>query len=101
MSTIRKFVLTPDNAQPYSDHAVFTVKMPRGASVLHVHEQAGEICLWAMCEPEAKPVARRFVVFPTGGSVLFPIGDAAGEVEYLGTAHAGALVWHVFEVLGG
>lgn len=54
-------------------------RMPAGAEILHVHEQNGEIRLWAVVDPSAPVVDRDIEVAPTGGPV--PPG------EYLGSVH--------------
>ena len=85
MRTIWKFDL------PVNDYA--GINMPRGAEVLHVHEQYGKACIWALVEPAAPLEMRSFRIFGTGHTVPeFPR-------RYIGTVHlaGGALVFHVFE----
>jgi len=70
------------------------LSLPWGAEILHVGDQQGILCLWALVEPppEAKPTERCFVVRATG--------QAVGRDEvYLGTVGQmnGQLVWHIFE----
>lgn len=71
------------------------VVMPEGAEVLHVGEQRGSVCIWALVDPAAPKVERRFVVAPTGGIVPPYRGRFLGSVLYAG----GALVFHVWEDL--
>lgn len=67
--------------------------MPRGAKPLHVHEQDGTICLWALVDSTAPYARHRVVVICTGQPVLL-------TDEYVGSAHLfdehGNLVFHVF-----
>lgn len=85
MKTIWKFILAPD----------ITLDLPRGAEILSVREQGGNICLWALVDPQADQTTRRFVVIGTGHAV------PDGPLWFLGTAHlaGGQLDFHVFECL--
>ncbi len=70
--------------------------MPRGAEVLTVQIQHGQICLWAIVDYEARQEERAFHVAGTGHE----LPSTVGHVNYIGTvqeAH-GQLVWHVFEI---
>lgn len=69
-------------------------RMPRGARLLHVHEQYGELIVWALVDPDARPCNRSFAVVGTGQThptelFIHP---------YVGTAHIGPFVWHVFDL---
>lgn len=73
----------------------FTViSMPKGAEILTVQMQFGDLCLWAIVDPEAEDEDRQFYIFPTGRPLNLP------EYEYIGTVQmrGGQLVWHVFEI---
>lgn len=71
--------------------------MPLGAKIIHVQGQNGAPALWALVPRDVPTlVRRRFIVVGTG-TVLR--GDAEA-LTYLGTAHCGELVWHVFEDQG-
>ncbi|HXN71499.1 MAG TPA: hypothetical protein VN861_02985 [Candidatus Acidoferrales bacterium] len=63
--------------------------MPVGAKVLHVAAQSGFITLWALVNPNAGTVMRRFAIVGTGHAV-------PGGLAYLGTAHIQPFVWHIF-----
>lgn len=67
--------------------------MPIGAEIIHVHEQHGDICLWAIVDPAADTETRRFLIYGTG----WEMPDAPGT--YIGTGHmaGGDYVFHVFE----
>lgn len=69
-----------------------TVEMPAGARLLHAHEQAGQVCVWALVNPAAPRVKRLLSVIGTG---FTPSADEA----YVGTAHIveQGLVLHVFD----
>jgi len=70
-----------------------TIKLPLGATVLHVGEQAQSVCLWALVDTNQPLVGRRFMLVGTG----HPIPETA---TYHGTGHImiGGLVFHVFEI---
>ncbi len=76
-----------------------TLKMPAGAQVLSVHEQNGEICLWAQVHGMQPKVDRVFQFFGTGRSIpaTLVIND---RLVFVGTFHLrpGA-VGHLFEVI--
>jgi len=88
MNTIWKFEV------PILDE--FTLRMPEGAKVLSVGEQWGTLVLWALVDPTAECVDKRFAVRGTG----HPTHDLSAE-DYIGTAitGGGSLVWHVFGVM--
>ena len=80
--TVFKYVL------PIEDNP--TISMPQGAQLLHVADQYGALCVWALVNPEAPPMHRRFRVAGTGHP------EAVGV--YVGTAlMLGGLVFHVFD----
>lgn len=68
------------------------IAMPRGARLLHCHEQDGGIFVWAECDPEEVHVRRHLGVAPTGAVV----GEAG---IYVGTVHllAESLVFHIYD----
>lgn len=72
-----------------------TFNMPAGARVLAVQTQgSGEhVMLWALVEPDAPTVRRRFACFGTGHTLPADL-DPSG---YAGTFQVGPLVFHVFE----
>lgn len=85
MTTIvGKYTLWPDCA----------VTMPEGAELLSVHEQWGELQLWALLDPTRPSEIRQFRIFGTG----YPI-DNVDNLHFVGTAllEQGSLVFHVFE----
>jgi hypothetical protein len=70
--------------------------LPRGASIVHVHEQDGNPTLWAEVDPdEASLVHRRFAVIMTGQH----FSPDPNRYVYLGTCHLpGGIVAHVYEI---
>jgi hypothetical protein len=86
MRTIWKF--------PLPVETVVRISMPAGASVLSVHERNGDLCLWALIDPDATREMREFRVHGTG----HPVPEDR-PLRFIGTAHlmGGALVFHVFE----
>ncbi len=82
--TIWKFVLEVTDEQE--------INMPVCAKVIHVGVQGGlDLCIWAIVDPTADLAPRRFLIFGTGNPMPVRPGN------YLGTAHVGQFVWHVFE----
>lgn len=73
----------------------FTLLIHKGARLLHVERQHDQACMWALVDPDAKPVERYFRVYGTG----HPIDDASG-LTYIGTfqINGGEFVFHLFEV---
>ena len=69
------------------------IEMPEGAVVLTVAVQFGLPCLWALVDPEAPKVRRRFRLAGTG----HPLGPEVGA--YVGSFQLsrGHLVFHLFE----
>jgi hypothetical protein len=69
-----------------------TLDMPRGAKSLHVAEQSGHLCLWALVNPAEKTqVPVRLAVHGTGHAF-----DHAGVHLGSGLLQGGRLVLHVF-----
>lgn len=68
------------------------VMMPAGAQILTVKLQNGQLCLWALVDPEMPEKPRRIYVHGTGH-------DVRPDAKYIGTVmYAGdSLVFHVFE----
>jgi len=87
MTTIWKFVL------PIVDEP--KVMIPGGANYLTVQMQHGELCLWAMVDPDAKLVEAKFRIIGTGNPA-----EGVARFDYLGTVQnlGGGLIWHVFAV---
>lgn len=70
---------------------VFELPLPKGASVLTMREQYGELKLWALVDPAAPIEARSFAIVGTGN----PAPDET-QGTYLATAQCGPFVWHLF-----
>lgn len=68
-----------------------TVHMPAGARILSVQSQLDQAQVWALVDPAADLVQRRFGIYGTG----WDLHDAPGE--YVGTFQDGWFVWHVFD----
>jgi hypothetical protein len=99
MMTILKYRI------PIGDRPV-SITMPWGARILHVAGQANfyfSPFLWALVDTEEKPVQRLFTVIGDD-SPCDGIANKAHELappapsNYIGSAHCGPYVWHVFEV---
>ncbi len=73
------------------------IQMPTAAQILSVHVQAADsdtfnICLWAICQPDAPKEWRNFVIVGTGHPMPYDLG------RFIGTVLMPPFVWHVFEV---
>jgi hypothetical protein len=68
------------------------VSMPEGAIILHVGEQQGQLCLWALIVPDAPKVDRHIIIRGTGRDLPHDVGPYIGSV----LMHGGSLVLHVF-----
>ena len=86
MRTVWKYEL-------YADGETQLRPMPRGATIVHVAEQRGSLCLWAEVDPNRSLVDRCFVVHGTGHPIEHD-GVYVGTLIHFG----GDLVWHVYEV---
>lgn len=71
------------------------VTMQKGAVILSAGiDPKGELCLWALVDPEAPKVERRIAIRETGGVV----GDAVDGHRFIGTVKNGSYMWHLFDV---
>ncbi len=84
MKNIWKYTL------PVTSHPI--LPMQKGAKVLSVDVQHGEIQVWALVDPEAPKELRRFRVASTGNAV----GEEIESLRFIGTVQMGDLVWHIF-----
>lgn len=73
-----------------------TLHIPNGGQILCVQMQGGDLCLWALVNPNYPLVPREIRVAGTGHPIQQDI------VAYIGTVQlpGGVLVYHVFEVRG-
>lgn len=85
MKKVYKYPLVIANSQ--------TVKLPLDAEILSVQAQGDMVCLWAMVDPAAPPVARYIAIHGTGHECY------EGNLTHISTfqMHGGALVFHAFE----
>lgn len=67
------------------------IKIPRVFRPLSVQLQRGEICLWALVDPEAELQDVDFFIVGTGHSASHVMVD-----YYVGTFQYGELVGHLF-----
>jgi hypothetical protein len=85
MRTIWKYTLPIDD--------IVTVSMPRGAQVLSVAEQDGQVCVWALVHSLQAPDPVLFRICGTG----HPVGNCVGAGDFIGSVvMPNGLVWHVF-----
>jgi hypothetical protein len=70
------------------------IRMQKGAELLAVGEQSGEVVLWAMVDPDAKKTTR----------VIRPVMTGEDVVDMTGGSHVGTvqrldgIVVHVFDM---
>jgi len=69
-------------------------KMPRGAEVLDVARQHGDVQLWALVDPGEEMETRTFMWLGTGHVTDVPVTRHAGTIM----VDDGAFVFHLFEV---
>jgi hypothetical protein len=71
------------------------IPLTKGAKILSVAEQFGEVALWAICEPNSVIEERVIYIFGTGQLMPKDIDSKT----FLGTVvtDGGNYVWHVFE----
>ena len=80
---------------------VVSIAMPKGAKVLHIEEQCGRVCLWALVDESAPTEAREFRLVGDGPSL-----DAEClRAKYVGTLQAPYSAYpvalHLFDCGGG
>lgn len=88
MRTIHKYEVVADI------FAGFVIDMPIGAEPLSVQMQRGRPVLWALVNPEAPKVRRRFITVGTGH-----VFSEHHDVTFVGTfqMNDGDLVFHLFD----
>lgn len=93
MKTVWKYTLGVEEHQ--------YLNMPCDAQVVHVGEQHGDLCIWALVDTEQPKEDRFFHVFGTGHPMTMDATSrfAGKEYQYLGTGmlQGGSLVLHVFK----
>lgn len=69
------------------------IDMPRGATILSVGVQFGEVCVWALVDEDAGLEERWFYMRGTGHDC-----DGVKDKTFLGTVQlrGGALIFHIF-----
>jgi len=74
--------------------------LPKGAEILHIGVQNGELYLWAMVDEQEESEIRRFSIIGTGHSIPERVSK---NLYHIGTVFmsGGSLVWHVFEEIKG
>jgi len=86
MRTIYKYEVTS---------AECTIALPRGYFIIEVACRQNDLFFWAIVDTDREKVDVDFVVYGTG----WPIDENDLMFGlYLGTAHDGVYVWHLFEI---
>lgn len=71
------------------------VPMPKDAQIVHVADQRGMICVWAVVDPTASEQENRvLMICGTGGDC-----PSVSQGVHLGSTFQGELVFHIFEAL--
>lgn len=85
METIWKFKLSAVDRNHFS--------IPNHAKFLHAGEQAGQMCMWFLVDPDAPSKDRYFRILPTGGKCDPP------TMKFVATVGMWNMqcVWHIFE----
>ena len=80
---------------PLSD--VVTIEMQENAKILSVQAQNEKPYMWALVDPPARLVKRKFRFAGTGHEITHD----SGKLLFIGTfqMHGGSLVFHIFEIL--
>ena len=71
------------------------IRLPRGAEVLHVGCQRGDLFLWAMVNDDADIGPRWFEINGTGNRLP---DRPEYKRNFIGTVILPVFVWHVFEL---
>ena len=73
------------------------IEMPENALMLDIKTQFGKPCMWALVNPDAEKVKRKFYTFGTGHDVKVD----SSILRHLGTytMDNDRLVFHVFEIM--
>lgn len=84
LNTVWRFVVPIGVDEP--------VEMPVGANILRMATKDGEVCVWAVVDPQARKTRRFFTVRVTGS--LF---EEKMRGTYIGSARADGYELHLFE----
>lgn len=91
--SVYKYPLDLSNSQ--------VVMMPVGSKILDIQMQDNGACIWALVNTESEliVIGRTFETYGTGQAIYF---DQDEKRKYIGTyqKYGGAMVFHVFELLG-
>ena len=72
------------------------VVMPRGAEILDVQVQRGEMQIWALVVDKRDQVQRRVYVHGTGCQIDPELADIIVKKNHIGTVQMSGYAWHVF-----
>ena len=86
MKTIWKFKIDTD----------MVLSLPKGAKVLSVAEQFGDVNMWVLVDNDAEFENRKFTLYGTGHHIH------DDNIQFLGTVcmMGGRFVVHAFEIIG-
>jgi hypothetical protein len=82
---------------PFPIQDSFALSLPTGARIVHVEDQRGRACLWAMVDTSRPLDVRHFRVVGTGHEI--PVTTTTVHIGSF-QQQAGLLVWHLFEEVG-
>lgn len=73
------------------------LELPYEHRILTVQNQNGNLCLWAVVDPEDTDTANRTIrIFGTGNDASDLEYYFGGDMEYISTVQMNSLVWHIF-----
>lgn len=78
---------------PIDRKTLQAVQMPKGASILSVGDQSGQLMLWAMVDPSNDIESQVIEIAGTGLELI----DRPHR-EFIGTVFQWPYVWHVFKI---
>lgn len=84
MKKIYKYILEITDFQ--------TVEIPGLQLLLGAQFQNGQLCVWALVDPDKLKSNIPFWIFGTGN----PLSDVIEDIDYFKTVQQGPLVWHIF-----
>lgn len=71
-----------------------TVQLPVGATILSLQQQAGDVCIWFLCDKNAHKKEYNFLV--KGTSHFIDRSDLKKTPNFVGTVVQNFFVWHIF-----
>jgi hypothetical protein len=82
---------------PLPTKAEFEIEMDECGKILKVEIQGAQACMWALVNPIAKKISRKFLVLGTGIETNYNMND----LKFISTfqVQGGAFIFHIFEIV--